>query len=82
MANGCFVEEGQLLRELPTIAEIPAVIVQGRYDVLCPPITAWRVHRGMARSKLVLVEDAGHSGWAPPLRKKLQEAIASFEGAR
>ncbi len=82
MANGCFLEEGQLLRELPRIAEIPAVIVQGRYDVLCPPIAAWRVHRGMPRSKLVLVEDAGHSGWAPPLRKKLQEAIASFEGAR
>ncbi len=82
MANGCFLEEGQLLRELPRIAEIPAVIVQGRYDVLCPPITAWRVHRGMPRSRLVLVEDAGHSGWAPPLRRKLQEAIRSFEGTR
>jgi proline iminopeptidase len=82
MANGCFVEEGQLLRELPRIAEIPAAIVQGRYDVLCPPVTAWRVHQGMPRSRLVLVEDAGHSGWAPPVRKALQEAIASFEAAR
>ena len=58
------------------------MIVQGRYDVLCPPVTAWRVHQGMRRSRLVLVEDAGHSGWAPPVRKALQAAIASLEGAR
>ena len=81
MANGCFVEEGQLLRDLPRIAEIPAVIVQGRYDVICPPVTAWRVHRAMPRSRLVLVEDAGHSGWAPPVRKALAEAIRSLEDA-
>jgi proline iminopeptidase len=53
--------------------------VQGRYDVICPPIAAWRVHQGMPRSKLVLVENAGHSGWAPPVRKALAEAIRSFE---
>ncbi len=79
MANRCFVEEGQLLRDLPRLAGIPAVIVQGRYDVICPPISASRVHEGMPRSRLVLVEDAGHSGWAPPVRRALQEAIRSFE---
>jgi len=79
MANGCFVEEGQLLRDLPRLADVPAVIVQGRYDVICPPLAAWRVHQGMPRSRLVLVEDAGHSGWAPPVRKALVEAIRSVE---
>jgi len=73
------VDEGRLLRDLPRIANVPAVIVQGRYDVICQPIAAWRVHQGMPRSKLVLVEDAGHSGWAPPVRKALAEAIRSFE---
>jgi proline iminopeptidase len=81
MANGCFVKEGQLLRDLPRIAAIPAVIVNGRYDVICPPLAAWRVHQGMPRSRLVLVEDAGHSGWASPVRRALQEAIRSLEGA-
>jgi proline iminopeptidase len=79
MANRCFLAEGQLLRDLPRLAAIPAVIVQGRYDVVCPPITAWRVHRGLPRSRLVLVEDAGHSGGAPPLRRALVEAVRSLE---
>lgn len=79
MANACFLEEGRLLRDLPRIAAVPAVIVQGRYDVICPPATAWRVHRALPRSRLVLVEDAGHSGWAPPLRRALVEAIRSLE---
>ncbi|HET8539937.1 MAG TPA: prolyl aminopeptidase [Anaeromyxobacter sp.] len=82
LANGCFVEEGQLLRDLPRLAGIPAVLVQGRYDVICPPLAAWQVHQGMPRSRLVLVEDAGHTGSAPQLRKALQEAIRSFEPAR
>ncbi len=82
MANGCFVPEGQLVRDLPRIADVPAIIVQGRYDVLCPPVTAFRVHQGMHRSRLVVVEDAGHSGWAPPVRKALLEAIKAVEAVR
>jgi proline iminopeptidase len=79
MANGCFVEEGQLLRDLPRLAAIPTVIVQGRYDVICPPITAWRVHQRLPRSRLVMLENAGHSGGAPPMRRALVEAVRSIE---
>lgn len=82
LANGCFVGEGQLLRDLPRLADVPAIIVQGRYDVICPPLAAFRVHQGMPRSRLVLVEDAGHSGWAPPVRKALVEAIKAVEAVR
>jgi proline iminopeptidase len=79
MANRCFLEEGQLLRDLGRLAAIPAVIVQGRYDVICPPITAWKVHGALPRSRLVLVEDAGHSGSAPPVRRALVEAVRALE---
>ncbi len=82
MANGCFVPEGQLVRDLARISDVPAILVQGRYDVICPPVTAFRVHQAMRRSRLVLVEDAGHSGWAPPVRKALVEALKAVEAVR
>jgi proline iminopeptidase len=79
MANRCFLEEGQLLRDASRLADIPVVIVQGRYDLICPPITAWQLHQALPRSRLVWVEDAGHSGSAPPMRRVLVEAIRSLE---
>jgi proline iminopeptidase len=79
MANACFLEEGELLRNLGVLAEIPTVIVQGRYDVITPPVTAWRVHRALPRSRLVLVEDGGHSGGSPPIRRGLTDAVRSLE---
>jgi proline iminopeptidase len=79
MANGCFLEEGQLLREAGRLAGIPTVIVQGRHDVICPPVTAFRLHRALPGSRLVMVEDAGHSGGAPPMRRALVEAVRSLE---
>jgi proline iminopeptidase len=79
MANRCFLDEGQLLRNASRLATIPVVIVQGRYDVICPPITAWQLHRAVPRSRLVWVENAGHSGSAPAMRRALVEAIRSLE---
>jgi len=79
MAQGCFLKEGQLLRDAGKLAAIPAVIVQGRYDVICPPITAYRLHKAMPKSKLVLVEAAGHSGSEPGIRSALIEATKSLE---
>ncbi len=61
MANRCFFEEGQLLRDLQRITHIPAWIVNGRFDVICPPITAWRLHRLLPRSELRLTYASGHS---------------------
>jgi proline iminopeptidase len=79
MAQGCFLEEGQLLRDAGKLAEIPTVIVQGRYDVICPPITAWKLHKAVPKSKLVLVEAAGHSAGEPGIRSALIEAARSLE---
>lgn len=79
MANGCFVKDEQLLREAKKIAEIPTVIVQGRYDVICPPVTAWRLHKALPKSRLVMVESAGHSGSEPGIASALVEAVRSLE---
>lgn len=60
--NGGFMErDDQLLRDVKRIRKIPAVIVQGRYDVVCPMRSAWDLHRAWPEARLVVVPDAGHS---------------------
>ena len=60
-----FLEEGQLLAHMHRIAHLPAVIVQGHYDVICPPASAYRLHQAWPGSRLTLVEDAGHAASEP-----------------
>ena len=79
MANACFLDEGQLLRGAKKMGSIPAVIVQGRYDMICPPITAYKLHKELPASRLIMVEDAGHSGSEPGIRSAMIEAARSFE---
>ena len=61
MNRGFFEKETQLLDDVDRIREIPSVIVQGRYDVVCPMESAWALHRAWPEAKLVVVPDAGHS---------------------
>ena len=58
---------------------IPVTIINGRYDVVCPPITAWRLHQRLPKSKLIIVEEAGHSEGEPGTTRTLVEAVAEFE---
>ena len=59
--NAIFVEEAYILNNSSKIKHIPTVIVQGRYDMVCPPRSAWQLHKALPDSKLVMVADAGHS---------------------
>ena len=59
--RGWLERDDQLLRDVGRIRHIPAVIVQGRYDVVCPMRSAWDLHRAWPEAKLVVVPDAGHS---------------------
>lgn len=61
MMNGCFLEEGQLLRDADRIADIPTFIVNGRLDPICPPRTAYELAQRLERVKLELPEMSGHS---------------------
>ena len=62
--NHCFLEEGRLLREADKIATIPAFIVNGRYDVICPPVTAYALAGRLKTVRLELTQ-GGHSANEP-----------------
>jgi proline iminopeptidase len=57
----CFLKPNQLIENLPKIAHIPAVLIQGRYDLVCPFKTAWTLHKHLVQSQLVVVQTSGHS---------------------
>jgi proline iminopeptidase len=78
-ANRFFLEEGQLLRDADRIKDIPVTIINGRYDMCCPPITAWRLHRRLPNSELIIVEEAGHFEDEPGIKRALVQAVAGFE---
>jgi proline iminopeptidase len=70
--NGGFLRrDDQLLRDVRRIRHIPGVIVQGRYDVVCPMRSAWDLHRAWPEAKLVVVPDAGHSMHEPGIQRAL-----------
>lgn len=73
MANRCFLSEGQLVANADRIKDIPIIIVQGRYDLVCPAVSAWELHRKLPRSQLRLVI-GGHSGGDPAVRTALLNA--------
>ncbi|MFT7840866.1 prolyl aminopeptidase [Saccharothrix sp. BKS2] len=73
-----WLEEGQLLRDVGRLAGIPAVIVQGRYDVATPAVSAWELHRAWPGSELVVVPDAGHAFDEPGIRRALLNATDRF----
>lgn len=73
-----FLEEDQLMRQLDRIRHLPAVIVQGRYDMVCPPISAWRLHRAWPGSRLEMIANAGHSAMEPGITAALVAACERF----
>lgn len=77
-ANRCFLREGQLLDDVEAIRRIPAIIVQGRYDVICPMRSAWDLHRAWPRAELRIVDDAGHSAFEPGTARELVRATRMF----
>lgn len=79
MANGCFLDEGQLLRDAYKIKDIPAVFVNGRYDMICPPGTAYALHKALPKSRLVIAEASGHSQQEPAIEKAMLAAMREFE---
>ncbi|OLT62279.1 prolyl aminopeptidase [Moorena bouillonii] len=76
--KGFFEREDQLLRNVDRIKSIPGVIVQGRYDVVCPMVSAWELHKAWPEAELIVVADAGHSMAEPGIRSALIEATDKF----
>jgi len=82
MLNNGFLEDDQLLRNVDRIRHLPAVIVQGRYDVLCPPRTAYRLHQAWPQAKLHVIADAGHAALEPGITAALVAATEQFKRQR
>ena len=76
--RGFFDRETLLLDRVDRIRKIPGVIVQGRYDVVCPGESAWALHRAWPEADLRIVPDAGHSAMEPGITHELVSATDRF----
>ena len=75
-ANDCFMRPNQLLDDADKLKSIPGVIVQGRYDLLCPPTTSHALAARWPNAELRIVERAGHTLYDPGVRNAVMKAIA------
>lgn len=69
--NGFLPTQNWILENISTIKHLPAYIVQGRYDIICPPTSAYTLHKAWPASKLYVIEKAGHSMFEPDIRSRL-----------
>ncbi|GLU88871.1 proline iminopeptidase [Agromyces sp. NBRC 114283] len=76
--HGGWWEEGQLIRDAVRLRDIPAVIVQGRYDLCTPMMTAWDLHVAWPEAELRIIDDAGHAFDEPGILDALIEATDRF----
>jgi proline iminopeptidase len=77
-ANDLFLPPEGLLGHMHRIADVPAEIVQGRYDMVCPPISAFDLAAAWPAARLTVVPDAGHSALEPGTRAALLSAVETF----
>ena len=79
MANLGFFSDNQLLANVDRIAHLPAVIVQGRYDVICPPVSAWRLQQAWGGNAVMkMIPDAGHGAMEQGISRALVDATEQF----
>ncbi|HEX5339388.1 MAG TPA: prolyl aminopeptidase [Gammaproteobacteria bacterium] len=78
--NDCFLAPDQIIRDAARIRQIPGVIVQGRYDVVCPSFSAWRLHQAWPEAEFHMIADAGHASNEPGIRSALVDATDAFAG--
>ncbi|MDR3530781.1 MAG: prolyl aminopeptidase [Rhodopila sp.] len=81
-AHGLFLPPQGLLGQMDRISHIPAEIVQGRYDMICPAVTAFDLAASWRNARLTIVPDAGHSALEPGIRRALVAAVERFRSGR
>ena len=77
--NDIFLPKDFLLREARRLKDIPGVVVQGRYDIVCPAISADDLHRAWPEAEYTIVADAGHSAFEPGIRSRLVAAMEALK---
>jgi proline iminopeptidase len=78
---GFFDDTTALLKNVHKIKTIPGVIVQGRYDVVCPMASAWDLHHAWPEADFRIVPDSGHSAFEAGITHELLEATDRFRGS-
>jgi len=78
--KGFFEVDDHLLRDAHKLRSIPGVIVQGRYDVVCPMESAWALHRAWPEADFIITPDSGHSAFEAPNSRALVAATDKFAG--
>jgi proline iminopeptidase len=76
--HDAFLTDDQLIRNVERIAHLPAIIIQGRYDVVCPAYSAWRLHQAWPQAGFEMIEDAGHAAFEPGIAQALVAATERF----
>ncbi len=82
MNNSFFPTENYLIENVDKIRHIPTVIVQGRYDVVCPATSAWDLHKAFPEADLQIIPDAGHSISEPGIASALIAATDKFKSVK
>ncbi len=79
MLHDGFLPNDQLITNVGCISHLPAIIIQGRYDMVCPPLTAYRLHQTWPQATLRMIADAGHAAMEPSVTAALVEATEQFK---
>ena len=69
------MEDNEILKNISSLKEIPGFIVQGRYDIICPPINAFNISENWSNSKLIVVNSAGHSSSDPGITENMLKGL-------
>jgi proline iminopeptidase len=79
LVNRCFLAPGQLLDGAERLRDLPAILVQGRRDLVCPPGTAYTLRERWPGAELRMVEEGGHSALHPALARALVQATQDMK---
>ena len=74
----CFIDGKKILKEVKQLKDIPITIIQGRYDMVCPPITAYELYQCVPHANFIMVPDAGHSASEPSMTSELVKATNHY----
>jgi proline iminopeptidase len=77
--NNVFLAEGELIENVARLRHAPCIIVQGRYDMVCPIVTSDALARAWPEAKYVIIPDAGHSAMEPGIRAALVRATEAMK---
>lgn len=78
-SHNIFLPENSLLDNIHKLHDIPAIIIQGRYDAVCPIVSADDLHHAWPQAEYIIIDDAGHSVWEPGIQTAIIKATENFK---